>query len=343
MIITKKTREEMNDDIKECKAHTDINGSEKLYGKLVAKYSVLDADFKKNLSTTGKASVIGKEPDYRQELQAIAEKLKMMLTEAEPYTIEECGTSVLSISKMMANDILKCSQYIEDPNDEKLGHDLYVEITSKYDSVIKDFGNGLYQYSEKQHFYDPEISNDTLIYNLTVLINKMKTYFAQHFYCQRIKNSVENKLMSKKVFVVHGHDEVAKKSMELFLKEIGYEPVVLSEQPSLGKTIIEKIEEYSDVPFGVVLYTECDKGRGKNEDATAERYRARQNVVFEHGYLIGRLGRENVCALVRGNIETPGDISGVVYIKMDEDDGWKLKLAQEMKKAGLIVDMNSIR
>ena len=83
-------------------------------------------------------------------------------------------------------------------------------------------------------------------------------------------------------------------------------------------TIIEKIERYSgDADFALVLYTPCDPGRGANETKVPARSRARQNVVFEHGYLMAKLGRENVCALVKGEIETPNDISGVVYVGFD--------------------------
>lgn len=69
---------------------------------------------------------------------------------------------------------------------------------------------------------------------------------------------------------------------------------------------------------------------------------ARQNVVFEHGCLIAKLGREHVCALVKGNIETLGDIDGVVYIPMDTEGAWKYKLANNMKTVGLAVDMNKL-
>ena len=84
---------------------------------------------------------------------------------------------------------------------------------------------------------------------------------------------------------------------------------------------LKKIERFSDVCYAVVLYTECDKGRDKNKPVEQERYRARQNVVFEHGYLIGKLGRDHVCALVKGDVETPGDISGVIYTSMDPAEG----------------------
>ena len=91
-----------------------------------------------------------------------------------------------------------------------------------------------------------------------------------------------------------------------------------------------------------VLYTECDKGRAKELPPEQEKSRARQNVVFEHGYFIGKLGREHVCALVKGNIETPGDVDGVVYVNMDPEGAWKFKLANNMKNVGLTVDLNKI-
>lgn len=146
--------------------------------------------------------------------------------------------------------------------------------------------------------------------------------------------------ISNKVFIVHGHDETAKIDTARVLEKADFEAIILHEQADGGLTIIEKIEKYTDVDFAVVLYTECDKGRAKEEPVDDEKYRARQNVVFEHGYLIGKLGRNKVCALVKGNVETPGDISGVVYTPMDTAGAWKLHLFKNMKEAGLNVDYN---
>lgn len=141
------------------------------------------------------------------------------------------------------------------------------------------------------------------------------------------------------VFIVHGHDELAKTETARFIERMGFKPIILHEQASSGKTVIEKIEEYSNVGFGVVLYTPCDVG-SKASDSGGVRPRARQNVVFEHGYLIGKIGRHNVCALVKGNVETPTDISGVVYISMSGD--WRVALAKELRNSGYAVDMNKV-
>ena len=136
---------------------------------------------------------------------------------------------------------------------------------------------------------------------------------------------------TSQVFIVHGHDELAKLDVSQFISSLGLQPIILHMQASSGMTIIEKIEHYSNVGFGIVLYTPCDIGSKAGE--LTGNYRARQNVVFEHGYLIGKLGRPRVAAVVKGALETPNDISGVVYVGMDEGGSWKEQLKMEMRNA----------
>lgn len=137
---------------------------------------------------------------------------------------------------------------------------------------------------------------------------------------------------TEQVFIVHGHDDLAKLEMSDFIEELGLEPIILHMQASSGRTIIEKIEHYSNVGFGIVLYTPCDVG--SKAGALNRNYRARQNVVFEHGYLIGKLGRPRVAAVVKDTVETPNDISGVVYVPLDTQNDWKEELKKEMRSVG---------
>ena len=177
-----------------------------------------------------------------------------------------------------------------------------------------------------------------------VLLPQAFTYFKNK---EDILNASETKndseaISNNKIFIVHGHDDAAKIEMARTLEKAGFEAIILHEQPDAGRTIIEKIEAYTDVAFAVVLYTGCDLGRAKEDKIENEKFRARQNVVFEHGYLIGKLGRKNVCALVKGDVETPGDISGVVYTSMDAAGAWKIQMFKNIKEAGLDVDFNKI-
>lgn len=148
--------------------------------------------------------------------------------------------------------------------------------------------------------------------------------------------------VSKNIFVVHGHDETKRVEIEAFIRSIEYEPIVLFKEPNKGKTIIEKIEDHAnDVCYAIVLYTPCDLGHDK--DVEGEKPRARQNVVFEHGYMCAKLGRDHVSALYAENVELPGDMSGVIYTEYDVAGLWKYSIAKEMIAVGLPVDMNRIR
>lgn len=151
----------------------------------------------------------------------------------------------------------------------------------------------------------------------------------------------EQPISSNKIFIVHGRDHNLLTQVENALMKLGLDPIVLQEQANNGKTIIEKIEECTDVGFGIVLYTPCDEGRLKSEDGELKP-RARQNVVLEHGYLMGKLGRERVCCLVSDDVEFPSDIQGVVYTSAKNVGQWKYDLAKELKAAGFDIDMNKL-
>jgi len=145
-------------------------------------------------------------------------------------------------------------------------------------------------------------------------------------------SATDEQFNASQVFIVHGHDEIAKLDVANFVSRLGLEPIILHMQASLSMTIIEKIEHYSNVGFGIVLYTPCDIGSKAGE--LTGKYRARQNVVFEHGYLIGKLGRPRVTAIIKGDVEAPNDISGVVYVPMDTNGDWQDQLKIELRGAG---------
>lgn len=145
--------------------------------------------------------------------------------------------------------------------------------------------------------------------------------------------------ISNKVFIVHGHDNGARETVARFLERIGFEAIILHEQANQGRTVIEKVEAHGDVSFAVVLLTPDDEGCVKGGVVEP---RARQNVLLELGYFIGRLGRDKVCALKRGQLEIPSDFAGVVWELMDDAGAWKAALGRELQAAGHEVDWNKL-
>lgn len=140
-----------------------------------------------------------------------------------------------------------------------------------------------------------------------------------------------------KIFIVHGHDGELKQSVARIIEKQGIDAVILSEQANKGRTIIEKFEDYSDVSGAICLFTADDFGRAKKD--SSDNTRARQNVVLETGYFMGKLGRDHVVILADDGIEMPSDLSGVVYTSTES---WKFDLLKELKAMGYTVDFNKL-
>lgn len=140
-----------------------------------------------------------------------------------------------------------------------------------------------------------------------------------------------------KIFIVHGHDGELKESVARIIEKQGIEAIILSEQANTGLTIIEKFEKNSDVGCAICLFTGDDYGRAKAQND--DKLRARQNVVFEAGYFIGKLGRDHIVILSDSGIEIPSDLAGVVYTNTDN---WKVDLLKDLKAMGYSVDFNKL-
>jgi predicted nucleotide-binding protein len=212
---------------------------------------------------------------------------------------------------------------------------LHRDLNSFWGFIKQKYGT----YAERRSYISEQFAEvcnylefgENLVPNPTVpkvqgIQQHVSQYTAPNFFPPTKKN---------KIFIVHGRDNEAKQEVARFIETIGLMPIILHEQASGGKTIIEKIEHYSaEAGYAIVLYTACDHGRDIHATKIPPMQRARQNVVFEHGYLMAKLGRENVCALVKGEIETPNDISGVVYVALDPARAWKTEIAKELKVSG---------
>lgn len=156
------------------------------------------------------------------------------------------------------------------------------------------------------------------------------------------KTKNRSSINSPRAFIVHGHSHGTKETVARFVEQLGIESVILHEQVNKGRTIVEKFIDFSDVNYAIILLTADDKGGSKDASIEKQKLRARQNVILELGFFLGKLGRENVCALYEDEVEIPSDYSGVLFISLDNQEAWKIKLAKELKAAGLKVDISKI-
>ena len=150
---------------------------------------------------------------------------------------------------------------------------------------------------------------------------------------------------SNEIFIVHGHDESSTLNLENLLYRLGLKPIVLWREADKGRTLIEKFEEHSDAGYVFVLFTPDEVAYLTSEETKPDEQRkkvrrARPNVIFEMGFFFGRLGRKRVCCLVKGDIEKPSDIDGIVYKSFDKKPGdIEGALIKELKAAGYNISL----
>ncbi len=152
-------------------------------------------------------------------------------------------------------------------------------------------------------------------------------------------------ILSRRIIVVSGSDEEMNQAINGALTKLSLIPLILCEEPSHGKKIVENFSrDYSDVAFAVVLLSPDDFGYPKNEADTKRKLRPKQDVVFELGFLLGKFGKGNVLVFFRecANFEIPVNFEGIKVTAFDDRDSWKLALLRELSNIGLAVDGDRI-
>lgn len=212
----------------------------------------------------------------------------------------------------------------------------YVNTLNQYTSLINfpPFDFKEYHYSATK-----KTINDTgyisLIYYVELLEEELPELQKKHDDFR----SKEKYIDETKVFIVHGRDKAILNETELLLKNAGLHPVILSKQANSGLTLMEKFEKYSDVSYAVILLTPDDIGSYFEKDTHPNlQYRARQNVIFELGFFYGKLGRSNVCCLLKQSVEKPSDLDGIAYIPFNESiDEIEYVILKELRESNLKV------
>lgn len=215
----------------------------------------------------------------------------------------------------------------------------YNEYRDRYDKCAMLIGLGQNRTGPQGKLMNFKESVEAKITNLKKLLGKADLLKSsiEETSTKEMKDTTEK---TNKIFIVHGHDDHTKIDVARTIEKLGLQPIILSEQPNQGQTVIEKFELHSEVGFAVILLTADDLGRVKTSEE--DKYRSRQNVILEMGYFIGKLGRGNVFPMYEDGVELPSDLHGILYNAIDEGKTWKFKLVKELTAAGYHVDANKI-
>lgn len=210
-----------------------------------------------------------------------------------------------------------------------------------YDNVndwVGGFFGGPSTHQERYQRLREKISNK--IDNLEKLVEKVDLLKSELSESPVIKEIVFSVKDINNIFIVHGHNKAVQQSVARVIEKLELNPIILNELANNGKTIIEKFEKHSEVGFAIILMTDDDDGKAKAEIDLKNR--ARQNVILELGYFIGKLGRERVLPLYSEGVELPSDIHGLLYTQLDKAETWKFAIVKELKAVGYNVDANKL-
>lgn len=232
--------------------------------------------------------------------------------------------------------------------DYKKWNDYNKELLAKLFSgnkIIEDYNRHTYISYSYLGGADEELKTYTKL--ITGAVNELESLseridlIPENSQSEKLKDN-SPKIINNNIFIVHGHNGELKQTVARLVEKLSLNPIILHEQANSGMTVIEKIEKNADVGFAVILLTADDTGGEGKVPPDNFQSRARQNVIFELGYFIGKLGRDKVCALYEDRVELPSDMHGILYVKYDSEGSWKYQLCRELKSAGYNINMNKI-
>lgn len=283
----------------------------------------------------------------QQTVEKNPSELKIPKEEAEQKLKEriEKGKEFIDNSSLNYDDLEKYFNKWDDYNNELLQR---IFTTDEYQRNYMWSGDNVIVYNSfygepTYHEKIAKLKKEIIDRNhyLETLIEKLELIPMINTISQSKTSLINND--SKKVFIVHGRDEVSKANLEILLTEMGLEPIVLHRQADEGQTVIEKFEKHgSDVSYAFILLTPDEIAYLSNEDSLPDNERkkekrARPNVIFEFGYFVGKLGRNRVCCLYTGDVEIPSDLKGLVYKQYHKDVkevAWDIQ--KDLKAVGIL-------
>ncbi len=130
-----------------------------------------------------------------------------------------------------------------------------------------------------------------------------------------------------KVFLAYAKDMGMNDELSTFLNKVGISTVSLKDSTSSNANVIGELEKHDDVPYAIVMLNPDSSGIS-------------ETTIYELGLIVGRLGRNRVCGMVKDRIDILANYSGVLYVPMDPAGGWKFLLIKQLKDAGFNIDAN---
>lgn len=115
------------------------------------------------------------------------------------------------------------------------------------------------------------------------------------------------------IFISHGQSKEWYKVQAHVEKDLHFKTIELAQQPNLGRTVLQKLDEESNkCCIAIIVMTGDDK-------IDEGEIRARENVLHEIGFFQGKMGFDKLILLHEESVSIPSNIHGLVYISFPKD------------------------
>jgi predicted nucleotide-binding protein len=260
------------------------------------------------------------------------------------------GSSIEEEAEYLQNDLRNKLTFLHQMLD-KLPQIKFEEQKQSHQQIIKNEINAKFKSAEQRKFHLETITDETDPYNKVEEPKKIQqeTKKAEIKAEEKIEEPEEVQQPSKKaeagsgnkIFVAVNPNNEAKLKVARTLEKLELEPVILSDKANERNAAFEIIEGNPDAAFAVFILTD-DNGKGQKQMDADNNLKAKENLIFELGYIAGRVGVNQVCILYNNNAELPVHIQDIACIPLDSADHWQIALAKKLKAAGYKIDVNNI-
>lgn len=150
------------------------------------------------------------------------------------------------------------------------------------------------------------------------------------------KIEIPTKKAHSRVYVIHTGEGPMEKDVISLLKKIDLQPLLRHNRLDSIKSLEQEFADQTNANFAVVILSSDEFVYSKNGKPGDAKLRARQDIIFDLGYLLGRLGRQNVLALYyeQKSFLLPTLLHNAVYLPYDKGGGWQQALMKRLQFCG---------
>ncbi|GEM_PF-6472732 len=146
-----------------------------------------------------------------------------------------------------------------------------------------------------------------------------------------------------RVLLVPGSDQLINNEVAAFLRSLAVE-VTMYSQSEEQAPLIDRLNRYAYSDFIVVIFSPDFYFYPRTQSHENASIMAPQEMVFQLGYLVAKLGRQKIVVLCQEHdrLRRPTDYFDLYYVSLNPMGSWKTDIVNRMKSSGVPVPENQL-